>query len=227
MAATLTAQEVQLPGVTPTWALELTATLTPAPTVAEELTVVWSLLEVAETFGSGGDLAVTYGGAFHTDPPIPAGHVPTDGVYRYYMPLTGYTAGDELHAAVVAEWPPEAGTAYVSITLTGDAAPTDRLRQAALLYALRNAKVMDAPLGVAGGFDTGQVYVGRISSDIGRLLRGYQGRTVPSGQEWPTLADVKARLQATGTVADDFLTECLTSAIDQVHQDLSGSFGIA
>lgn len=102
-----------------------------------------------------------------------------------------------------------------------------RLRQAALLYAMRNAKVMDAPLGVAGGFDIGQVYVGRIADDISRLLKGYRGLGVPSNQTWPTLADVKARLQATTTEADTFLQECLDSAIEQVRSDVAGAWGVA
>lgn len=114
------------------------------------------------------------------------------------------------------------GTLGVTVAL-----PSDRLWEAALLYAIRNVKINDAPLGVAGGFDLGQLYVGRIDEDLNRLLKGYRGVGVPDGQTWPELADLKDRLQITTTTDDVFLSQMLTAAIEQVETDTAQAFGIA
>lgn len=105
--------------------------------------------------------------------------------------------------------------------------PSDRLWEACLLIAMRNAKVTDAPLGVAGGFDLGQIYVGNIDSDLARLMRGYLGVGVPTGQAFPDLDDLKQRLQVTGTADDAFLQRALDAAVDEVHSSTAGAFGVA
>lgn len=144
------------------------------------------------------------------------------------VPIGDLADDDELVVRVEATT--EAITAdgdTVTLVLPFDPPATERLKLAALLIALRNVKVMDAPLGVAGGYDVGSVYVGRISADVGRLLRGYRGGVVPTDQEWPTLTELKARLQATTTLEDDFLADALAAAIDEVEGQLTGSFGLA
>jgi len=102
-----------------------------------------------------------------------------------------------------------------------------RLWEACLLLALRNYLVMNAPLGLAGGYDIGAVYVGRIDADYNRLIKGFRARGVPVNQEWPTLDDVRARLQmSTGVASDVDLQRALNAAVEQVMEDTAASFGV-
>ncbi len=102
-----------------------------------------------------------------------------------------------------------------------------RLWEACLLMALRNYQVMNAPLGLAGGYDIGAVYVGRIDADYSRLLRGYRAQHVPLLQEWPTVDEVAARMQMSpGTTATVDLNRALDAAIEQVFVDVSRTFGV-
>jgi hypothetical protein len=86
---------------------------------------------------------------------------------------------------------------------------------------------MNAPLGLAGGYDIGAVYVGRIDADYGRLIKGFRSRGVPVNQEWPTIDDVQARLQMSATVASTVdLDRALEAAIEQIVEDTSQAFGV-
>lgn len=150
---------------------------------------------------------------------------PAELIGHYFDPVASavdpgpFTIGDVV-VYTITDLNPPADTLEAAPATVGLASVSDRLWEACLLYAMRNVKVLDAPLGVAGGFDIGQVYVGRIDEDINRLLKGYRGKGVPAGQTWPTLDDLKDRLQISHSDHDAYLQRCLQAAIEQVNVDV-------
>ncbi len=102
-----------------------------------------------------------------------------------------------------------------------------RLWEATLLLALRNYQVMHAPLGLAGGYDIGAVYVGRIDADYARLIKGYRAESVPLNQEWPTVDEVAGRMTMSTTVATTVdLQRAIDAAIEQIFVDVGRTWGI-
>ncbi len=102
-----------------------------------------------------------------------------------------------------------------------------RLWEACLLLALRNYQVMNAPLGVAGGYDIGAVYVGRIDQDYARLIKGYRAESVPLNQEWPTVDEVAGRMAMSAGVATTVdLARAINAAIEQIFVDVGRTWGV-
>ncbi len=128
-----------------------------------------------------------------------------------------YQAGTDPAAWYVMGWFGEA------ITYTS----SFRLWEACLLLALRNYQVMNAPLGLAGGYDIGAVYVGRIDQDYARLIKGYRASSVPLMQDWPTVDEVAGRMTMSSTVASTVdLDRALNAAIEQIFVDVGRTWGV-
>ncbi len=165
----------------------------------------------SSAFSSGGRSNLTISG---TDP-ISAGVVGKPGAYwidNTKIPYVLYEWIDADHRWL------ELGVFRAS-SLSG---PSIRLQQAALLLAVRWYKLPDAALGLVGGQDIGASYVGRIGKDLEEMLIGFRGLGVPIGQDWPTLALLKIRVQVTTVREDPALQMALDAAIEAIVEFVDG-----
>lgn len=105
---------------------------------------------------------------------------------------------------------------------------SDAIYLAAMLLIGRLYYRGDAPLGIAGGFDLGGVYVRSRDPDIQALLIGrHQGIGLDPAQTWPTLAQVKDRWDIDASVDDARITEVIAAVTDHLTEVLTDGFGVA
>jgi hypothetical protein len=130
--------------------------------------------------------------------------------------LTGQTSADEIVITTTAQ--------------DTDAPPIDdpRRYEAAMLAGARFWKRRDAPFGVAGGGEMGSMQIGFKDPDVEMILTGLRRTSTDMTQQtWPTVAEFRARIQASATAHDDAtLTQVLNTAVAVVKRRCRGA-GIA
>jgi len=104
----------------------------------------------------------------------------------------------------------------------------DRRFEAVLLVGARLWKRKDAPFGVAGGGDQGSIRIGFKDPDVEMILTGLRRTTSDlSTQTWPTVTELRTRVNASATAHPDAeLDPVLAAAIATVKRKCKGA-GIA
>lgn len=106
-------------------------------------------------------------------------------------------------------------------------AVSDAIHLAALLLCGRLYYRGDAPLGIAGDFNIGALYVRANDPDIQSLLHGRRGAgDLDAAQTWPTVAEIRDRWHIGTDVQDDRIQEVLDAVTDHLTLKLEGGFGI-
>lgn len=118
--------------------------------------------------------------------------------------------------------------ATVTVSGTGQASQpdSDALYYAALLLIGRLHYRGDAPLGIAGSFDLGAIYIRARDPDVAALLVGHRGAHPSTDQTWPDVATVRARWNIGSAVTDAEIQSVIDAVITMLSKHVS-SFGVA
>ncbi len=106
-------------------------------------------------------------------------------------------------------------------------AASDSIKLAALLLCGRLYFRQQSPLGVAGAFDLGQLYVRSHDPDIRRLLKGRRGIDMDAGQEWPDVDDVRTAYRIDTAISDAQIQLVIDAVTDHLTIEIQDSFGLA
>lgn len=118
--------------------------------------------------------------------------------------------------------------ATVAISGTGRQSQPDSeaLYYAALLLIGRLYYRGDAPLGIAGSFDLGAIYIRARDPDVAALLVGHRGAYPAVEQTWPDVAAVRSRWNVGAAVTDAEIQAVIGAVITMLGKHVH-SFGVA
>ena len=106
-------------------------------------------------------------------------------------------------------------------------AQSNSLHLAALLLCGRLYYRGDAPLGIAGDFNIGALYVRSNDPDIEDLLFGLRGAgDLDAAQTWPTVSEIRDRWHVSSDINDDRIEEVLDAVTERLTKKIEGGFGI-
>lgn len=106
-------------------------------------------------------------------------------------------------------------------------AASDAIKLAATLLVGRLYFRQQTPLGVAGAFDLGQLYIRSHDPDVRRLLKGKRGIDMDPAQEWPTVADIRTTYRIDAAVTDAEIQLVIDAVTDHLTVEIEDGFGIA